>query len=152
MLTQGKSDSPTKRKAKTTGKRAGGRPTRKLQTSGKSLQAEIPAGTSKSNNNIPQPTTPDTDKTKMTINHRPHPKILPHRLSGRTRNRPLQRKQSQEGNQREIASRRFHMRLVIQYLLTRSKRRTMKRKNNRLNFKSIHHRTNKQTIMTIIQV
>ena len=53
MLTQGKSDSPTKRKAKSTGKRIGGRPTRKLQTNGISLQAETPAGTSQSNNNIP---------------------------------------------------------------------------------------------------
>ena len=61
MLTQGKSDSATKRKAKSTGKRIGGRPTRKLQTSGMSLQAETPAGTSQSNNNIPQPATPDTD-------------------------------------------------------------------------------------------
>ena len=61
MLTQGKLDSPTKRKAKSTGKRTGGLPTRKLQTSGMSLQAEIPAGTSKSDNNIPQPATPDTD-------------------------------------------------------------------------------------------
>ena len=61
MLAQGKSDSPTKRKAKTTGKRTGGRPTRKLQTSGMSLQSEIPAGTSNSDNNIPQPATPDTE-------------------------------------------------------------------------------------------
>ena len=61
MLTQGKSDSPTKRKAKSTGKRTGRRPKRKVQTSGMSLQAEIPAGTSQSTNNIPQPATPNTD-------------------------------------------------------------------------------------------
>ena len=65
MLTRRRSDSPTKRKAKSTGKRSDGRPTRKLQTSGMSLQAEIPAGTSKSNNNnITQPTTPDTDNNE----------------------------------------------------------------------------------------
>ena len=61
MLTQGKSDSPTKRTAKPTGKRTGGRPTRELETSGMSIQAKIPAGTSQSTNNIPQPATPDTD-------------------------------------------------------------------------------------------
>ena len=64
-LIQGKSDSPAKRKTKTTGKRNGGRPTRKLQTSGMSLQAEIPFGISQSNNSIPQTATtatPNTDK------------------------------------------------------------------------------------------
>ena len=62
MLIQGKSDSPAKRKTKETGKRTGGRPTRKLQTSGMSLQAEIPVGISQSNNSIPQIATPNTDK------------------------------------------------------------------------------------------
>ena len=60
-LGQGKKDSSTKRKARTTLKRTGGRPTRKLQTSGMSLQTEIPAGTSNTDNTIPQPATSDND-------------------------------------------------------------------------------------------
>ena len=62
MLIQGKSNSPAKRKTNATGKRTGGRPTRKLQTSGMSLQGEIPVGISQSNNSIPQTATPNTDK------------------------------------------------------------------------------------------
>ena len=61
MLGQGKTDSPTKWKARTTGKRTGGRPTRKLQTSGVSSQTEIPAGTSNPDNTTPQPATSDND-------------------------------------------------------------------------------------------
>ena len=60
---QGKSDSPAKRKTKPTGKRTGGRPTRKLQTSGMSLQTEIPVGILQANNNnIPQTATSNTKK------------------------------------------------------------------------------------------
>ena len=61
MLGQEKTDSPTKRKARTKGKRTGGRPTRKLQTIGMSLQTDIPAGTSNNDNIIPQPVTSDND-------------------------------------------------------------------------------------------
>ena len=61
MLEQGKTDNPTKREARTTGKRTGGRPTRKLQTSGMSLQTEIPAGASNTDNTISQPATSDND-------------------------------------------------------------------------------------------
>ena len=61
MLGQAKTDSPTKRKARATGKRTGGRPTRKLQTSGMSLQTETPAGVSNNDNIIPQPVTSDND-------------------------------------------------------------------------------------------
>ena len=61
MLGQGKTDSPTKRKASTTGKRTGRRPKRKLQTSGMSLQTDIPAGTSNTDNTITQPATSDND-------------------------------------------------------------------------------------------
>ena len=55
---QGKSDSPAKRKTKATGKRTDGRPTRKLQTSGMSLQVEIPGGNSQAN----ETATPSFDK------------------------------------------------------------------------------------------
>ena len=61
-LGQEKTNSPTKRKARATGKRSGGRSTRKLQTSGMSLQTNIPAGTSNNNNIIPQPVTSDNDE------------------------------------------------------------------------------------------
>ena len=61
MLGQGKTDNRTKRKARTTGKRTGGRPTRKLQTSGMSLQTEVPAGTSNTENTIPHPAISDND-------------------------------------------------------------------------------------------
>ena len=46
---------PTKRKARATGKRTGGRPIHKLKTSGMRLQTDIPAGTSKEDTNIQQP-------------------------------------------------------------------------------------------------
>ena len=61
MLGQGKTDGPTKRKARTTGKRSGGRTTRKPQTSGMSLQTDITDGTSNTDNTIPQPATSDND-------------------------------------------------------------------------------------------
>ena len=54
-------NSPTKRKARTTGKRTGGRPTHKLQISGLRLQTDIPAGTSKENINIQKPVPSDND-------------------------------------------------------------------------------------------
>ena len=63
MTMQGKSNSPAKRKTKPAGKRTGGRPTRKLQTSGMNLQTEIPVGTSQANNNNKlQTATPNTEK------------------------------------------------------------------------------------------
>ena len=58
MHVQGKSNSPAERKTKTTGKRTGGRPTSRLQTSGLSLQAEIPVGTPQAN----ETATPSSDK------------------------------------------------------------------------------------------
>ena len=61
MLGQEKTDSPTKRKARATGNRTGGRLKRKLQTSGMSLQTDIPAGTSNNDNIILQPVTQDYD-------------------------------------------------------------------------------------------
>ena len=62
MITQGKSLSSAKRKTKPIGKRTGGQPAMKLQTSGVSLQTEIPVGTSQANKNIPQTATPNTNK------------------------------------------------------------------------------------------
>ena len=55
-------ENPIAKRKKATGQRTGGRPTRKLQTSGMSLQAEIPVGISQSNNSTPQTATPNTGK------------------------------------------------------------------------------------------
>ena len=56
-----KTDSPTKQKASATGKRTGGRPTQKLQTSGMRLQTDILAKTSNNDSIIQQPVESDND-------------------------------------------------------------------------------------------
>ena len=61
MSGQANTDSPTKRKARATGKRTGGRPTQKLQTSEMRLQTDIPAGTSNNDIIIQQPVPSDND-------------------------------------------------------------------------------------------
>ena len=61
MTGQENQNGPTKRKARATGKRTGGRPTHKLQTSGMRLQTDIPAGTSKEDTKIQQPAPSSSD-------------------------------------------------------------------------------------------
>ena len=143
---QANQNSPTKRKAKATGKRTGGSPTHKLQTSGMRLQTDIPTGTSKADPNIQQKPAPVTQT--MTTNHQSSRRISHHRLRGKIEKEHHPQFQGyHSGCQLGTANRRCSPRLETPYQLMSSMIKTMK-KRKLYNLKSIRHRTNRTQTTT----
>ena len=145
---QANQNSPSKRKTKATGKRTGGRPTQKLQTSGMRLQListpelrkrtpafnrnQHPASSNSDNDDQSSISSEDiAPSPKSNIKNEHHPRF--------------QRYHS--GSQRGTANRRCPPRLVTPYQLTSSIIKTMK-KRRLYNLNSIRHRRNRTQTIT----